>query len=236
MSFSLEGLQQEHEFRGQIGPVERELRNRSQVKEVVALYIFSFSRLHSGKRFYHLKDLQKDRNTCLDEFCLKDFRRQVYQDMLAPAYVSNKSGLSRSSSKPNSPTCSFIKKHKPEVPRAIRVSLANHQPVRGTSRRCSVYSTKDMPVLTVWSCKICKPTNCPHTTDGIIEVSGQQLSVVFDPSHPLKGLRNNLLTKDLLFKGKVATWKNIQTVFDADCQLGHKMSCFNPIEGKNNQK
>lgn len=25
----------------------------------------------------------------------------------------------------------------------------------------------------------------------------------------------------MLFKGKVATWKDIKTVFDADCQLGH---------------
>ncbi|XP_045510076.1 uncharacterized protein LOC123705375 isoform X2 [Colias croceus] len=57
--------------------------------------------------------------------------------------------------------------------------------------------------------------------DGTIEVSGRQLSVVFDPPHLLKGLRNNLLTKDMLFKGQVATWKDIQTVFDADCQLGH---------------
>lgn len=110
--------------------------------------------------FIIYKDLQKDPNSCLDELCLKDFRRHVYQDMLAPAYVSNKRRLSRSSSKPNSPTCSFIKKHKPEVPRAIRVSLANHQPVRGTSRRCSVCSTKDMPVRTVWSCRICKVPLC----------------------------------------------------------------------------
>ncbi|CAG4964664.1 unnamed protein product [Parnassius apollo] len=58
--------------------------------------------------------------------------------------------------------------------------------------------------------------------DGTIEISGQQLSVVYDPPHLLKGLRNNLLlTKDMVFKGKVATWKVIETVFDSDCQLGH---------------
>ncbi|CAK1580042.1 unnamed protein product [Parnassius mnemosyne] len=58
-------------------------------------------------------------------------------------------------------------------------------------------------------------------SDGTIEISGQQLSVVFDPPHLLKGLRNNFLTKDMLFKGKVATWKDIENVFDSDCQLGH---------------
>ncbi|XP_063822851.1 uncharacterized protein LOC135072744 [Ostrinia nubilalis] len=60
-----------------------------------------------------------------------------------------------------------------------------------------------------------------ESNDGTIEISGLPLSVVYDPPHLLKGLRNNLLTKDMLFKGKVATWKDIESVFDADCQLGH---------------
>ncbi|CAB3229520.1 unnamed protein product [Arctia plantaginis] len=57
--------------------------------------------------------------------------------------------------------------------------------------------------------------------DGTLEIAGQQLSVVYDPPHLLKGLRNNLLTKDMVFKGKVASWEDILTVFNADCQLGH---------------
>ncbi|XP_022830991.1 uncharacterized protein LOC111359629 [Spodoptera litura] len=57
--------------------------------------------------------------------------------------------------------------------------------------------------------------------DGTIEVSGQRLSVVFDPPHLLKGLRNNLLNKNMIFNGSIATWDDILIVYKADCQLGH---------------
>ncbi|CAB3221673.1 unnamed protein product [Arctia plantaginis] len=58
--------------------------------------------------------------------------------------------------------------------------------------------------------------------DGTVEIAGQESSVVYDPPHLLNGLRNNLLTKDMVIKGKVASWKDILTVFKADCQLGHR--------------
>ncbi|CAB3259211.1 unnamed protein product [Arctia plantaginis] len=57
--------------------------------------------------------------------------------------------------------------------------------------------------------------------DGTVEIAGQESSVVYDPPHLLNGLRNNLLTKDMVLKGKVASWKDILTVFKTDCQLGH---------------
>ncbi|KAH9629123.1 hypothetical protein HF086_008572 [Spodoptera exigua] len=57
--------------------------------------------------------------------------------------------------------------------------------------------------------------------DGTIEVSGQRLSVIFDPPHLLKGLRNNFLNKNLIFNNSIATWDDILTVYRADCQLGH---------------
>ncbi|KPJ14188.1 hypothetical protein RR48_06938 [Papilio machaon] len=62
---------------------------------------------------------------------------------------------------------------------------------------------------------------CHVNVDGTIEVSGQKLSVVFDPPHLLKGLRNNFLTKNMVFDGAIATWDDILTVYRADCQLGH---------------
>lgn len=58
-------------------------------------------------------------------------------------------------------------------------------------------------------------------SDGTIEVAGQKLSVVFDPPHLLKGLRNNFITKNIIYNGAIATWQDIQTVYEADCQLGH---------------
>lgn len=42
-------------------------------------------------------------------------------------------------------------------------------------------------------------------SDGTIEISGQQLSVIYDPPHLLKGLRNNLLTKNMIFKVNIAS-------------------------------
>lgn len=58
-------------------------------------------------------------------------------------------------------------------------------------------------------------------SDGSIELCGQQLSVVFDPPHLLKGIRNNFLTKDMIFKSKIASWQDIITVYNNNCQLEH---------------
>ncbi|KAF9806465.1 hypothetical protein SFRURICE_001260 [Spodoptera frugiperda] len=56
---------------------------------------------------------------------------------------------------------------------------------------------------------------------GTIDIDNHQLSIIFDPPHLLKGIRNNLLTKDMVFRGKIASWKDIITVYNMDCQLGH---------------
>lgn len=52
-------------------------------------------------------------------------------------------------------------------------------------------------------------------------MSGQKLSVVFDTPHLLKGIRNNFITKNMLFNGNIATWNDIVAVYRADCQLVH---------------
>lgn len=57
--------------------------------------------------------------------------------------------------------------------------------------------------------------------DGTIEISGQCLSVVYDPPHLLKCLRNNFPAKNFIYKGKIATWQDIITVYKSDCQLRH---------------
>ncbi|XP_052745477.1 uncharacterized protein LOC128199528 isoform X2 [Bicyclus anynana] len=57
--------------------------------------------------------------------------------------------------------------------------------------------------------------------DGTINIAGQNLSVFFDPPHLLKGIRNNFLNKNIIWKGKKATWKDIEFIFDVDSKLGH---------------
>ncbi|KAL0830050.1 hypothetical protein ABMA28_003508 [Loxostege sticticalis] len=46
-------------------------------------------------------------------------------------------------------------------------------------------------------------------------------NIFFDPPHLLKGLRNIFLTKNIIWQGKTATWKDIEFVFDLDSKLGH---------------
>lgn len=55
------------------------------------------------------------------------------------------------------------------------------------------------------------------------------LSVVADPPHLIKGLRNNFLTKDVSFEGKRAKWTDIVNVYKTDCEhaemrLLHKLN------------
>ncbi|KAH9636393.1 hypothetical protein HF086_011250 [Spodoptera exigua] len=61
---------------------------------------------------------------------------------------------------------------------------------------------------------------CIHD-DGSVNISGYDMSVFHDPPHLLKGLRNNFMTKDILWEGKTASWKDIEFVFDIDSKLGH---------------
>ncbi|CAG9124738.1 unnamed protein product [Plutella xylostella] len=74
--------------------------------------------------------------------------------------------------------------------------------------------------------------------DETIHLNGASLSVFFDPPHLLKGIRNNLLTKDMLFEGKRVTWNDIVDVYNADCKHGesrilHKLTDQHVIPEKN---
>lgn len=57
-------------------------------------------------------------------------------------------------------------------------------------------------------------------SDGKVRISGVSLNIIFDPPHLIKGIRNNLLSKDMVFKGKVAKWSDIVEVYKNDCKVG----------------
>ncbi|RVE46754.1 hypothetical protein evm_008617 [Chilo suppressalis] len=59
-----------------------------------------------------------------------------------------------------------------------------------------------------------------ETFDDTIHLSGNKLSVFYDPSHLIKGIRNNCLNKDMLFEGKQAKWQDIIDVYNADSKQG----------------
>lgn len=55
------------------------------------------------------------------------------------------------------------------------------------------------------------------------------MSVVYDPPHLIKGLRNNFLTKNIKLDNKIATWSDIVDVYKTDClhtesRLLHKLN------------
>lgn len=114
--------------------------------------------------FLIYKELQSSSRPDLDKLILKEFRREVYRGLLAPAYVRDKHRLdsvnSNRNSAASSPGPAFMKRHKPTVPQEIRLESSRHQPERSTSRRCCNCSTKISPVRTVWQCSICKVPLC----------------------------------------------------------------------------
>lgn len=70
---------------------------------------------------------------------------------------------------------------------------------------------------------------CFIFSDGTVTISGVNLSIVYDPSHLIKGLRNNFLTKNITFNGKISKWQDIVDVYETDChhteaRLLHKLS------------
>ncbi|XP_047115840.1 piggyBac transposable element-derived protein 4-like [Schistocerca piceifrons] len=93
------------------------------------------------------------KKTEMEQFTNKDFRRKVYEGLLAKAIV-HCSGLSQ---KGKSVTLS---KHKPHVDKQIRLEGRAHQPKQATSRRCAVCSTRAVPVRTVWMCSSCNVPLC----------------------------------------------------------------------------
>lgn len=66
-------------------------------------------------------------------------------------------------------------------------------------------------------------------SDGTVNISGLHLSVVYDPSHLLKGIRNNFLVKDIVYDGKISKWGDILDVYNTDndhteMRLLHKLN------------
>lgn len=61
-------------------------------------------------------------------------------------------------------------------------------------------------------------------------MNGHIISVIYDPPHLIKGVRNNFLTKDIIMSGdERATWKDIVDVYTTDCRhaqarLLHKLN------------
>lgn len=66
-------------------------------------------------------------------------------------------------------------------------------------------------------------------SDDTISLSGVNLNVIYDPCHLIKGIRNNFLTKDMIFDNKKCTWEDIVDVYKTDsaatkCRLLHKLN------------
>lgn len=65
--------------------------------------------------------------------------------------------------------------------------------------------------------------------DDTIHLNGQCLSVVYDPPHLIKGVRNNFLTKNITMDGKTSKWQDLVDVYRTDCRhaqarLLHKLN------------
>ncbi|KAJ8911831.1 hypothetical protein NQ315_012561 [Exocentrus adspersus] len=88
----------------------------------------------------------------------------------------------------------------------------------------------------------CLQHNVENRYQGFL-VNGVEIIPLFDSPHLLKGLRNNLLTKDLYFhlneKNCVAKWKHIEQFYLLDVQLPdricHKLTDQHVIPEKNQQ-
>lgn len=68
-------------------------------------------------------------------------------------------------------------------------------------------------------------------------VKGQNLSVIYDPPHLIKGLRNNFLTKNIKCNGEISRWNDIVEVYKTDCKhaemrILHKLTDENVIPEK----
>lgn len=65
--------------------------------------------------------------------------------------------------------------------------------------------------------------------DGVIRIGGHSLSIIYDPPHLIKGLRNNFLSKDIKYENKISKWSDIVDVYKTDCnhaqsRLLHKLN------------
>ncbi|CAH2096251.1 unnamed protein product [Euphydryas editha] len=64
-------------------------------------------------------------------------------------------------------------------------------------------------------------SNQGRENDCTIHIAGQDLFLFHDPPHLLKGVRNNFLTKDIIYEGKKASWSDILYIYDLDSKGGH---------------
>lgn len=89
----------------------------------------------------------------LPKLSMKDFRRQISRDWVAPALVSSRANKRKSSG-------SQTGAKKPHVSKAVRLEGSAHQPQRSTRRRCAKCSTVKQQVRTDWMCSVCKVPLC----------------------------------------------------------------------------
>ncbi|CAG9133341.1 unnamed protein product [Plutella xylostella] len=73
--------------------------------------------------------------------------------------------------------------------------------------------------------------------DDTITISGANLSIIYDPSHLIKGIRNNFLNKDIIIDGEISKWRDIMDVYETDCnhteaRLLHKLNDQHVIPDK----
>ncbi|CAK1591587.1 unnamed protein product [Parnassius mnemosyne] len=55
--------------------------------------------------------------------------------------------------------------------------------------------------------------------DDVIVINNHTLSVIHDPPHLIKGLRNNFLNKDIKYNDKISKWSDIAEVYKTDFKL-----------------
>lgn len=87
----------------------------------------------------------------------KDFRRQVYQELMAKRIVEVRSKTLKLSP---ATTSVEIRAHKPHVDMNIRQQSASHLPLHSTMKRCARCSTKQKPVRSTWTCSTCNVALC----------------------------------------------------------------------------
>ncbi|XP_037297650.1 uncharacterized protein LOC115444160 [Manduca sexta] len=65
--------------------------------------------------------------------------------------------------------------------------------------------------------------------DNVISLKGHAISIIYDPPHLIKGLRNNFLTKNIKYENKISKWDDIIDIYKTDCnhaqmRLLHKLN------------
>ncbi|XP_049877377.1 uncharacterized protein LOC126374703 [Pectinophora gossypiella] len=54
--------------------------------------------------------------------------------------------------------------------------------------------------------------------DGTVTINDVKLSIIYDPPHLIKGIRNNFLNKNITIDGKISKWSDIVDVYKTDCE------------------